>query len=186
VVSTLSRGAVASHLDGVRLISLRMNRDERGHVTELFGIDWAETAGFVPVQWHMLVSSAGTLRGMHLHARHDDLKIVVGGRVALALYDLRHGSSTEGRSQVLPLSAEEYTAVLIPAGVAHGILSRTDSSVLVGVTEAYDGTDEYQCAWNDPGLGIEWPEVPRILSDRDRTAASLADLAETIRAFQPL
>src|SRR5579872_5781223 len=173
-------------IDGVSVIELRMHRDTRGHVTELFASGWAETAGFVPAQWHILASRAGTLRGMHLHARHADLKITLEGNLTLGLKDLRRGAPTEGRSQMLSLSAARYTAVVIPAGVAHGILAQSDGLVLVGVTEAYDGTDEYQCAWDDPGLGIDWPDQPRILSERDRSAGSLAALIETIEPLQPL
>jgi dTDP-4-dehydrorhamnose 3,5-epimerase len=173
---TITEAAQAAGIAGVRVIPLRMNRDDRGHVTELFGALWPETAGFAPQQWHMLASRAGTLRGMHLHLRHDDLKIVVEGRVAFGLRDLRRGSPTEGRSRLLALSGDEYAAVLIPAGVAHGILSHTDSLVLVGVTQPYDGTDEFECAWDDPELGIEWPAEPTIISERDRSAGSLAAL----------
>jgi dTDP-4-dehydrorhamnose 3,5-epimerase len=178
------QGGVA--IAGVRVIPLRMHRDARGHVTELFGVDWLETAGFVPAQWHILSSHAGTLRGMHLHARHDDLKVAVAGEITLGLKDLRRGSPSEGGAHILPLSAEQYTAVVIPAGVAHGIHASSDGLVLVGVTEAYDGRDEYQCAWDDPGLGIDWPEQPRLLSERDRSAGSLAALIEAIEPLQPL
>ena len=40
---------------------------------------------------------------MHAHARHDDLKIVLRGRVALGLADLRRGSPSEGRAELLEL-----------------------------------------------------------------------------------
>jgi dTDP-4-dehydrorhamnose 3,5-epimerase len=181
-----SAARAGSAIEGVKLISLRMHRDDRGHVTELFGADWPELAGFSPAQWHILVSRAGTLRGMHVHVRHDDLKIVAGGEVVLALKDLRRGSPSEGRVQLLTLSGSRYVAVLIPAGVAHGILAQTDSLVVVGVTRLYDGGDELECAWDDSGLGINWPGEPAILSERDSSAQSLAALVGALEPWQPL
>jgi len=171
---------------GVAVIHLPMHRDVRGHLTELFSRDRPQPAGFVPAQWHVLASQAGTLRGMHAHALHDDLKITLAGEVVLGLKDLRRGSPSEGAGQLLGLSGAAYKGVLIPAGVAHGILAVTDSLVLVGVTLPYDGTDEFECAWNDPRLGIEWPTAPRLLSERDRQAGSLADLLAALEPHQPL
>lgn len=170
-------------LDGVVLKSMQMHRDLRGHVTELFRVDWAsELGGLEPAQWHILASSAGTLRGMHAHARHDDFKIVLHGRVTLALKDLRPWSSTYDGVDLLELSAEDYTGVFIPAGVAHGVLAHTDSLVLVGVTALYDGTDEYQCDWADPELGVDWPVQPTLLSKRDDQAGSLRELKATLES----
>jgi dTDP-4-dehydrorhamnose 3,5-epimerase len=164
-------------LAGVAVKPLTMHRDARGHVAELFRVDWeSELDGFAPAQWHVLASAAGTLRGMHAHARHDDLKIVLHGRVALALKDLRGGSPTEDAAELLELSGDDYVGVLIPAGVAHGVLAHSDSLVLVGVTALYDGSDEYECAWNDAELGIDWPFQPMLLSDRDRRAGTLREL----------
>ena len=171
---------------GVLLLPLSMHRDERGHLTELYGTDWQALAGFEPVQWHILDSRAGALRGMHAHARHDDLKTVVHGSVALGLKDLRRDSPTEGCAALFELTARDYVAVLIPAGVAHGIVARTDSLVLVAVTSSYDGTDEFECAWNDPGLGIDWPAEPTVISERDRHAGSLASLIAALDPWQPL
>ena len=173
-------------ISGVLLLPLPMHRDERGHVTELYGTTWPELAGFEPAQWHMLDSRAGALRGMHAHARHDDLKIVVHGSVALGLKDLRRGSPTEGDAALFELSSRDYVAVLIPAGVAHGIFAHTESLVLVGVTTIYDGTDDFECAWSDPDLGIDWPAEPTLLSERDRNAGSLVALIAALDPWQPL
>ena len=171
---------------GVELVELEMHGDHRGHVTELFCDEWASMAGFVPRQWHMLACLPGALRGMHAHARHDDLKIVTAGSVTLALKDLRQGSPTEGMGDLMRLSEEQYAAVRIPAGVAHGVVADTHALVLVGVTIPYDGTDELQCAWDDPALGIDWPVAPTLVSERDRTAGTVAELLDALAPWQPL
>jgi dTDP-4-dehydrorhamnose 3,5-epimerase len=170
----------AEGIEGVRVTSLHMQRDAGGHMSELFGPELREMVGFEPEQWQMHVCRAGTLRGMHAHARRDDLRIVVEGRVALGLKDLREGSPSEGRSDLLTLTGDEYAAVVIPAGVAYGIFAQTDALVLVGAT-ADDGSDEYGCAWNDPALGIAWPGEPQFLSERDRKAGPLEVLAAELQ-----
>ncbi len=174
---------VPEAIAGVVVRPLLMHPDERGSVCELLRIDWEI---FEPVQWHALTSRAGTLRGMHLHVRHADYKIVVAGREALMLKDLRQGSSTEGGAVRLECSADELASVIIPPGVAHGIYSYSDSVTLVGSTALYDPGDEFEFSWADPELGAAWPAVPEHLSNRDRNAQSLASLVEQIEPFQPL
>jgi dTDP-4-dehydrorhamnose 3,5-epimerase-like enzyme len=70
--------------------------------------------------------------------------------------------------------------VIIPRGVAHGLLAQSRALVLVALTPEEE--DEYGCAWNDPELGIEWPGEPQYLSERDRRAGPLATLAEELAA----
>src|SRR5436853_4590155 len=113
-----------------------MHLDERGCVSELFRVD--QDTGLEPLQWHALISRAGTLRGMHLHLRHWDYKIVVAGREALVLKDLRRGSQSEGRGARVELDAAELASVTIPPGVAHGLYSYTGSATLGGSRSLYD------------------------------------------------
>jgi dTDP-4-dehydrorhamnose 3,5-epimerase len=44
------------------------------------------------------------------------------------------------------------------------------------VTGEYDGSDELGVAWNDPDLGITWPDGEPILSERDQKNPRLADV----------
>jgi dTDP-4-dehydrorhamnose 3,5-epimerase len=169
---------------GVVVRPLLMHRDERGSVCELFRVDWEP--GFAAMQWHALTSRAGTIRGMHLHVRHTDYKIVIAGHETLVLKDLRHGSPTEGDAARLELSAGELTALIVPPGVAHGIYSHEDSVTLVGSTALYDPADEFEFSWCDPELGVEWPAVPEIVSPRDRSAQSLRSLVDQLEPYQPL
>jgi dTDP-4-dehydrorhamnose 3,5-epimerase len=165
---------MSPRIKGLMSWPLEMNRDSRGYLAETFRRDWE--LEFVPAQWHVLHSRAGTLRGMHVHIRHDDLKIVLEGRTLLALKDLRPDSSTTGAAELLELSGEELKAVLIPHGVAHGLYAVQTSVCLVGGTHLYDPGDDFEFDWADPELGIEWPETPRQLSDRDRNAPTLRAL----------
>jgi dTDP-4-dehydrorhamnose 3,5-epimerase len=173
---------VEAGIEGVVVRARAMYADHRGSVSELFRDD--EDTGLDPRQWHALVSHAGTLRGMHLHLRHWDYKIVVAGREALVLKDVRRDSPTGGRAARLELSGEELTSVLIPPGVAHGLYSYTDSVTLVAASSLYDPGDEFEFHWDDPELGVEWPAAPTHLSERDRNAQPLRSLIEQIESVQ--
>jgi dTDP-4-dehydrorhamnose 3,5-epimerase len=175
---------VAVDIVGVDVRRLLMHFDERGSVCELFGADWG--TGFVPQQWHSLISRAGTIRGMHLHVRHTDYKVVIAGTETLVLKDLRRGSATEGNAARLELSASALTTVIVPPGVAHGIYSHEDSVTLVGSTALYDPSDEFEFSWCDDELGVEWPAVPEHVSSRDQNAQSLRSLTEQLEPFQPI
>jgi dTDP-4-dehydrorhamnose 3,5-epimerase len=174
----------ASAIDGVIKRALTMHGDARGSVVELYGADW--DAGIQPLQWHVLVSNAGSLRGMHLHMRHLDYKVVARGRLALMLMDLRAGSPTDGVAECHELSGESQTSVLIPPGVAHGVYSHDDTLTMVASSALYDPADEFEFAWDDPALGVPWPGRPVMLSERDRTAGSVAELRAELERFGPL
>jgi dTDP-4-dehydrorhamnose 3,5-epimerase len=129
------------------------------------------------VQWNVVTSVAGTLRGVHWHNDHSDLISVVAGHVLVVLADVRRESPSEGAVELIDVPANPPAAVWIPPGVAHGFLSRDDSVVMYGVTQYYDETDEYGVRFDDPALGIVWP-VPLesiVLSARDAQLPALAD-----------
>jgi dTDP-4-dehydrorhamnose 3,5-epimerase len=166
-----SRGTA---IPGAEILTLSPNEDARGSLTELIRNCWFPEP---PVQWNVVTSVAGTLRGMHWHNRHDDLISVVAGRVLVALVDVRVGSPAEGAVELVDIDAGSPAAVWIPPGVAHGFLSHEDSVVMYGVTEYYDPDDEMGVRFDDPALGIAWPR-PRggiVLSKRDSDLPPLAD-----------
>ena len=170
--------------DGVALRPLTMNRDSRGSFTEVFRDEW--DTGIAPVQWNVVSSVAGSLRGFHLHIRHDDYLTTVKGRVSVGLRDLRRGSPTEGMSVLFELSEDPLIALLIPHGVGHGFYFHEDSLHLYGVTTSWDIADELTCHWADPELAIPWPAEPAFVSERDATAPSLAQLLDELEPLQPL
>jgi dTDP-4-dehydrorhamnose 3,5-epimerase len=169
--------------DGVALRPLDMNRDPRGSFTEVFREEW--DTGISPVQWNIVSSEAGTLRGVHVHIRHDDYLTTLRGRASVGLRDLRRGSPTEGMSALVELAEDPLTALLIPHGVAHGFYFAEPSLHLYGVTKYWDVGDELACHWADPQLEIPWPAMPTLVSERDSTAPSLAELLDELEPSQP-
>ena len=183
-----------SSLRGVRFGSIARHADSRGSFREVWrasafpATDPAETgapAGNEPrfVQANVSTSAAGVLRGLHYHRRQLDYWTVTAGRALVALVDVRplvDGSGPRAIVETRELATDDW--VVIPAGVAHGFLAVEPLELLYLVTNEYDGSDELGFAWDDPAVGVPWPTVAGtpdgrpILSDRDRSNPSLADL----------
>ncbi|MFY9265883.1 MAG: dTDP-4-dehydrorhamnose 3,5-epimerase family protein [Solirubrobacterales bacterium] len=168
--------------DGVRLIDLAGQSDDRGTFTEMFRRDGE--AGIDPVQWNAVRSKPGTLRGVHVHLRHWDYLLMAAGSMTLALRDLRAESTTNGLATTIELSADVKSAAVIPPGVAHGFRFRETSIHIYAVSEYWDLADELGCRWDDPALGIQWPGEPSLVSARDLGLPSLDRLLEILAPHQ--
>ena len=164
--------------NGVTLRPLPVYADERGSVTELFSCN--QPTGIVPAQWVMTVSAAGVMRGVHVHARHDDYFALIDGRIVLGLHDLRAGSPTAGRAATVELAGEQPSGVFIPHGVAHGFLFLRASTFVLASSHPYDVDDELGCHWLDPELGLNWPTTTAQLSARDAALPPLREVAKRI------
>lgn len=162
---------------GVEVRALRPHGDDRGVFTELFRDEWDLVR---PVQWNVVRSGPGVLRGVHVHRRHDDYLTLIAGRASIGLRDLRPGSDTAGLATVVDLDAERPAAILIPTGVAHGFLFHSSSIHVYSVTHTWDPEDELGCRWDDPELEIPWPVEPTSVSERDRALPSLAELSAVL------
>jgi dTDP-4-dehydrorhamnose 3,5-epimerase len=167
---------VATRIEGTYVLGSSAMEDERGWIGELLRRNWLEEVEFV--QWNLVRSVAGTMRGMHWHERHHDLIAPVAGTVLVGLFDLRPGSPTERRADLLEVDASRPAGVVVPPGVAHGLYSREPTTLLYAVSRYWAPDDEFGVAFDDPALGLDWPcgrdEV--ILSERDRAMPRLADV----------
>lgn len=166
--------------DGVRLARLEPHCDDRGSFLELFRREW--DTGVDPVQWNAVKSEAGVLRGVHVHPRHDDYLTLVSGRVTVGLCDLRPGSPTVDAAACVELDQERPTAVSIPHGVAHGFYFHLPSTHIYAVSHYWDVADELGCRWDDPDLGIPWPQDDARISARDKALPSLEVLRGELAA----
>lgn len=166
---------------GVTLIRARRFADDRGWFEET----WSEGRmaalgldhGFV--QDNLSLSRApGTVRGLHFQRPpHAQAKLVrcVTGAIHDVVTDLRDGSPTFGRSLGVTLEAGTGDQLYVPVGFAHGFITLTpDTRVAYRVSAPYAPEAEGGLRWDDPALGIDWPEVGAVvLSDRDRAWPSL-------------
>jgi dTDP-4-dehydrorhamnose 3,5-epimerase len=169
--------------EGVSLIPLEMNRDERGVFTEIFRESWFPR--FRPIQWNVVTSDANVLRGVHVHRNHSDCLLLVQGRALFSLHDLRRGSPTEGRVSLVEADGGTLRALVIPPGVAHGFYFHTPSVHVYAVTEYWDQDDELGCHYADPELRILWPAERPILSERDKNLPALSEIRDLIPPWRP-
>jgi dTDP-4-dehydrorhamnose 3,5-epimerase len=171
-------GGTAGILDGVAWGRLDTHADERGAFRELWRAS-ASPEHFV--QANLSTSAARVLRGLHYHRRQLDRWTVARGRAFVALVDVRPllaDISAQTRLETRVLGPDEWVA--IPAGVAHGFYALEPTDLLYFVTNEYDGTDELGFAWNDPAVGVPWPDPDPILSPRDRSNPSLRELVRSL------
>jgi dTDP-4-dehydrorhamnose 3,5-epimerase len=114
----------------------------------------------------------GTLRGMHYQsAPHTETRLVrcTSGAVYDVIVDLRLQSSTFKRWFSIELTAENRRMLYIPEGLAHGFLTlRDDTEVFYQMSEFYAPEFARGVRWNDPALGIEWPDKIQVMAERDR------------------
>ena len=140
------------------------------------------------MQANLSSSSAGVIRGLHLHRRQLDRWVIGTGRAFVALVDVRPmlAGSPVPVVETRELGADDW--VQIPAGVAHGFMALEPVELVYLVTNEYDGTDEAGFAWDDRLAAVPWPlpaptpDGEPILSDRDRMNPSLTQLVKGIRA----
>lgn len=123
-------------------------------------------------------SARGVLRGLHFQTPPralDKLVMCVSGEAFDVVLDLRKGSPTFGEHVVIGLSERRASAVLVPAGCAHGFLAlAADTVLLYWVTEEHSGPHDAGIRWDS--ADIPWPldEAP-VVSPRDAALPALAD-----------
>jgi dTDP-4-dehydrorhamnose 3,5-epimerase len=170
---------------GVRLLALERHPDHRGWFAEDYRRSWLPGAREM-VQGNVSFSRAGVLRGLHFHRAQADWWTVLSGCAFVGLYDLRAGSPTQGTGLGLRLDAdEELRGLYIPAGVAHGFYAERDLLLHYLVDAEHTGADEHGVAWDDPALGIAWPDASPVTSERDRSNPPLAEVLRDPPPYAP-
>ncbi len=172
-------------LDGVVLLEPQVHGDSRGFMVETFaGPAWAEAGVDVEfVQQNHSRSSRGTLRGLHFQTEPGQAKLVRCPRGAIVdvAVDLRRGSPTFGQWEAHRLDDETHRQLFVPVGFGHGfaVLSEV-ADVTYQLSSLYDPATEAGIAWDDPDVGVEWPVEKPLLSERDKEAPTLAEVADSL------
>lgn len=104
---------------------------------------------------------------------------MVRGEVFDMVVDVRKESLTYGQWAGVILSEENKRQFWVPPGLAHGFVVLSEvADFEYKCTGYYDPTDEGCLMWNDPTVGIEWPEgIELILSAKDQSGLALGELA---------
>jgi dTDP-4-dehydrorhamnose 3,5-epimerase len=175
-----------TRFEGPLLLEPEVYGDHRGFFAETFRADAWAAAGIAEtfVQDNHSRSKRGTLRGIHFQLSPGQAKLVRCARGAIldVIVDLRRESPTFGAWQGFQLDDETMHQLFVPVGFGHGfcVLSEV-ADVAYKCSSYYDPATEAGIAYDDPGVGIAWPQdLERIVSDRDASAPLLADLAATL------
>ena len=179
-------------IEGLYIVEPKVHGDNRGYFMETYNQRDMEEAGLnmVFVQDNQSMSVKGVLRGLHFQKQYPQGKLVrvIQGRVFDVAVDLRAGSKTYGQWYGVELTEENKKQFYMSEGFAHGFLVLSErAEFCYKVTDFYRPGDEGGLAWNDPAIGIRWPEVqgdypgtasatgytladgtPLILSDKDQ------------------
>lgn len=151
-------------IEGLCVITLAVHGDNRGYFMETYNQNDMEEAGLHLnfVQDNQSSSTKGVLRGLHFQKQFPQGKLVrvIKGSVFDVAVDLRKDSKTYGRWYGVELTEENKKQFYVPEGFAHGYLVLSDSAEFCyKCTDFYHPGDDGGLAWNDPEIGIEWPEV---------------------------
>ena len=174
--------SLPTKLEGVVLVAPDVHGDERGFFVETFSRDaWAGLGVAVEfVQQNHSRSRRGTLRGIHFQTEPGQAKLIrcARGEILDVAVDLRRGSPTYGQWEAHVLDDVSHHQLFVPIGFAHGfaVLSEV-ADVCYQVSSLFDAGTEKGIAWDDPEIGVDWQVAEPLLSERDKTAPRLAEIA---------
>jgi dTDP-4-dehydrorhamnose 3,5-epimerase len=177
-------------LEGPLLLEPVAHGDERGFFLETFRTEAMEELG-VTVDWvqdNHSRSARGVLRGMHFQVGRGQAKLVRCARGAIVdvIVDVRRDSPTFGQWEEYTLDDERHRQLFVPVGFAHGFCVISESAdVLYKCSSYYDPEAERTIAYDDPDIAIEWPAMDVTVSERDRAAPRLAEIADELSFEAP-
>jgi dTDP-4-dehydrorhamnose 3,5-epimerase len=170
-----------TRLHGPVLIEPSVHGDERGFFQETFRKNVFEELGVAEewVQDNHSRSRKGVLRGMHFQRGMAKLVRCARGSMVDVLADVREGSPSFGEWESYELDDANGRQLYAPEGFAHGFCVTSDlADVIYKCSTYYDPALEGGFRFDDPAVGIEWPDLELAVSERDRNAPLLDELPE--------
>jgi dTDP-4-dehydrorhamnose 3,5-epimerase len=188
---TLSRVTIRHHhapveslptrLEGPLLLQPKIHRDERGFFIESYRAEVLTDLGVDGdwVQDNHSRSARGVIRGMHYQPGMAKLIRSARGEIVDVLVDIRKGSPAFGQWEAYTLNDENLQVLYCPDGFAHGFCVTSEvADVVYKCTAYYDPSAESGISYKDPDIGIEWPDVTLIPSERDEGAPLLREVED--------
>lgn len=176
----------ATPLDGALLFVPQPHHDDRGLFTRTFDVAVAVEHGLdgaAFVQDSQSRSRRGTIRGMHGRSGRGEAKLVRCARGAVhdVLVDARPSSLTFGEQFAVQLDDESFLTLYVPPGFLYGFQALTDQAdVCYRIDREHDPNEDLAVRYDDPELGIAWPQPVTVVSPRDQQAGSWADLRQQL------
>ena len=178
-----------SRIPEVLVIEPDVINDERGFFMESWHKQkFAEQGMAVDfVQDNHSYSAQGVIRGLHYQLRRPQGKLVrvVTGSVFDVAVDIRRGSPTFCQWVGVELSADNKRQLYVPPGFAHGFCVLSDTAnFLYKCTDYYAPNDEYGIMWNDPTIGISWPNGDFVVSEKDAGNGLMDNMSDVLPLYQ--
>jgi len=167
-------------IEGALLFIPTPHVDDRGFFCRTYEEADVRAAGLDPakfVQDSVSRSRQGVVRGMHVRSGAGEAKLVrcSYGAVFDVVVDLRPGSPTYRNRETFDLDGESQVTLYVPAGCAHGFQALTETAdVSYRIDRLHDPSEDVSIAFDDPDLGIPWPQPVSVMSQRDKRALPLA------------
>jgi dTDP-4-dehydrorhamnose 3,5-epimerase len=178
-------------IQGLFEIQPKVFGDPRGYFFESWSKRDFEAAGLGVefVQDNQSRSFRGVLRGLHFQKTHPQGKLVraIQGEIFDVAVDIRPGSPSRGKWHAVVLKAETQNQFYISEGFAHGYLVLSETAVFAyKCTDFYHPEDEGGVIWNDPDIGIAWPDAGTeyTLSEKDKKLPFFAALPGKLSPLQ--
>ncbi|MEA2332366.1 MAG: dTDP-4-dehydrorhamnose 3,5-epimerase [Thermoleophilaceae bacterium] len=169
-----------TRLDGPVLLEPAVHGDARGFFVETYREGLVAELGVHDefVQDNHSRSRLGVLRGMHFQPGQAKLVRCARGAIVDVIVDIRPGSPSFGGWEAFTLDDETHHQLYVPDGFAHGFCVVSElADVTYKVSSYYDPAAESGFRFDDPEVGIEWPDVEAQVSQRDREAPLLSELS---------
>ncbi len=176
--------AIECPLKGLLVIELDVHGDERGFFVERYNKAKFADLGLDMefVQDNHSRSAPGVLRGLHYQSNPSQGKLVgvTKGAVWDVAVDIRSNSPTFGQYYGVELTETNGLLFWIPPGFAHGfcVLGDKPADMLYKVSGLYNAEGEGGISYDDPDIGIRWPEDDVIISERDKGLMSLKEYSQ--------
>jgi dTDP-4-dehydrorhamnose 3,5-epimerase len=170
------------------LLEPEVHGDARGFFVETARANLLAELGIADefVQDNQSRSARGVLRGMHFQPGMAKLVRCARGRIFDVVVDIRPGSAAFGRWESFELSDENHHQLYCPNGFAHGFCVLSDvADVVYRCSAYYNPARERGFRFDDPEVGIDWPELDFNTSERDATAPLLSELRDSLAGSSP-
>ena len=168
-------------IDYCKIYSLEKYSDNRGYIVETFDSAIFKKLLEKDIQvfsGHETYSRRDVLRGLHYQVGEPQSRLVRVnyGLIFEVVLDLRKSSPSFGKWFDVILSSENFSAIWVPAGVAHGYFVLSEFAIVnIYADRGWSEADQRCIKWNDGELAIDWPLykeypviIPPILSERDK------------------
>lgn len=181
---------IPTELPEVLIVAVAVHRDARGFFLEAYHERKFTDLGIAErfLQDNHSHSTRHVLRGLHYQLQNPQGKLVrvVRGEIWDVAVDIRKGSPRFGQWTAVTLSEENQQQLYVPPGFAHGfcVLSEV-ADVIYKCTNFYAPGDEYGLRWDDPAIGIDWPQADYLLSEKDQAYPWLRDMDGILPVYAP-